>query len=97
MKKNKRTDQSSTSQADSLDDIATFWDTHSLSDYWDTTREANFVVRAERIRRIALDPDLYCQVESNARSKGLSPETLVNMWVAERLHFLQQPKGTIHI
>ncbi len=92
MKKNEHTGQSSTSQADSLDGIASFWDSHSLSDYWDMTKEVNFEVRADRVRRIALDPELYCQVESKARSKGLLPETLVNMWIAERLNLLK----TIH-
>jgi hypothetical protein len=93
MKKNEHADQSNLSQADSLNGIATFWDDHSLSDYWDMTREVSFDVRAERVRRIPLDPDLYCQVESNARSRGLLPETLVNMWVAERLNLLKSSHG----
>ncbi len=92
MKKNEQAGQSSISQADSLDGIATFWDSHSLSDYWDTTKEVNFEVRADRTRRIALDPELYSQVESNARSRGLLPETLVNIWIAERLNLLK----TVH-
>ncbi|GAB6059060.1 hypothetical protein [Desulfonatronum parangueonense] len=89
MKKDEQTGKSSISQAGSLEGIASFWDTHSLSDYWDTTREANFEVRTDRTRRIALDPELYSQVESNARSRGLLPETLVNVWVAERLNLLK--------
>jgi hypothetical protein len=93
MKKNEFEPQTGLSQAESLDDVATFWDDHSLSDYWDQTREVSFDVRAERIRRIPLDPDLYCQVESNARSRGLLPETLVNMWVAERLNMLKTSHG----
>ncbi|WP_084604820.1 CopG family antitoxin [Desulfonatronum thioautotrophicum] len=93
MKKSEHASQSTLSQADSLDEIATFWDDHSLSDFWDMTREVSFDVRAERVRRIPLDPELYCQVESNARSRGLSPETLVNMWVAERLNLLKTSHG----
>ncbi len=89
MKKNEHASQSSISQADSMDSVASFWDAHSLADHWDMTREVQFEVRADRVRRIALDPELYCQVESNARSRGLLPETLVNMWVAERLNLLK--------
>ena len=35
-----------------LEEIADFWDTHSLADYWDQTHEVSFEVRAQRRRRI---------------------------------------------
>ncbi len=75
----------SISKARSLEDIADFWDTHSLADYWDQTHEVTFEVRAQRRRRITLDPDVYAQVEVQAHTRGLSPETLVNLWLQERL------------
>jgi hypothetical protein len=75
----------SISKAQTLEEIAEFWDTHSLADYWDETREVEIEVRAERRRRITLDPDVYVQLETQARIRGLLPETLVNLWVAERL------------
>lgn len=74
----------SISKARTLDEIAEFWDTHSLADYWDQTHEVEFEVRASR-RRVALDPELYAQVEAQAKSRGVRPETLINLWVAERL------------
>jgi hypothetical protein len=73
------------SKARTLEEIADFWDTHSLADYWDETHEVEFEVRAERRRRITLDPDVYSRLEAQARVRGLLPETLVNLWVAERL------------
>ena len=76
----------SISKARSLEEIADFWDTHSLADYWDQTHEVTFEVRAQRRRRITLDPDVYAQVEAQAHTRGLSPETLVNLWLQERLH-----------
>ena len=77
--------RTSISKARTLEEIADFWDTHSLDDYWDQTQEVEFEVRAQRRRRITLDPEVYAQVEAQARTRGLLPETLVNLWVMERL------------
>lgn len=74
------------SKARTPEEIGDFWDSHSLADYWDQTREAEFEVRALRRRRITLDPQVYSEIEEQARVRGLMPETLVNLWLAERLH-----------
>lgn len=47
--------------------------------------EVEFEVRAQRRRRVTLDPEVYAKLEGQARSRGLLPETLVNLWLAERL------------
>ena len=75
----------SISRARTLEEIADFWDTHSLDDYWDQTHEVEFKVRAKRRRRITLVPEVYRQVEAQAHERGILPETLVNLWLAERL------------
>ena len=75
----------SISKARTPGEIAEFWDTHSLADYWDQTQEAEFEVRAKRRRRVTLAPEIYAQVEAQARERGVMPETLVNLWLAERL------------
>ena len=31
-----------------------------------------------------LDPDVYTFIEAQAHKRGVSPETLVNLWLAER-------------
>lgn len=67
------------------DEIADFWDTRSLADFWDQTQEVAFEVRARRRRRVTLDPEVYTQIEAQARTRGVLPETLVNLWLAERL------------
>jgi len=41
------TPQTSISKARTLEEIADFWDTHSLDDYWDQTDNAVFTVRAQ--------------------------------------------------
>ena len=73
------------SKARSWEEIADFWDDHSLADYWEQTHQVEFQVRADRRRRVTLDPEVYAQVETQALARGLLPETLVNLWLAERL------------
>jgi hypothetical protein len=81
----KEAQSTSISQASSLEEIADFWDAHSLDDYWDQTQEVEFEVRAKRRRRVTLDPDVYAQIEDRARVRGILPETLVNLWLSEKL------------
>ena len=85
MNKNKDDKLTGISKAGSVEEIAEFWDSHSLDDYWDQTREVEFEVRAKHRRRITLDPEIYERVEVQARIRGISPETLINLWVVERL------------
>jgi hypothetical protein len=85
MKKDKKTGYTGISRANTLEEIGDFWDSHSLADHWDETHEVVFDVRAQHRRRITIDPELYVKVEAQARTRGLLPETLVNMWLSERL------------
>lgn len=85
MSENDKTPTTNISKARTLDEIADFWDTHSVADYWDETEEVEFEVRAVRRRRVTLDPDVYQKIEAQARIRGLLPETLVNLWLTERL------------
>ena len=80
---------SNISKARSLDEIAEFWDTHSLADYWDQTQAVEIEVRAKRRRRVTLDPDLYERIEAQARLRGVLPETLINVWLLEHLQVAQ--------
>ena len=77
--------QTSISHADSPEEIAQFWDIHSLDDCWDETHEVAFELRAQQRRRITLDPELYGKIEAQTRQRGISPETLANIWLAERV------------
>lgn len=73
------------SQAGSVEEVAQFWDTNSLDDHWDETHEVEFEVRVRQRRRVTLDPDLYAKIEAQARQRGVLPETLVNIWLTERM------------
>lgn len=85
MNENKDVDRTPISHAKTLEEIAEFWDSHSLADYWDETHEVEFEVRAGRRARVTLDPDVYARIVDQARRRGVSPETLVNLWLVERL------------
>jgi hypothetical protein len=72
---------------ETLEEIADFWDTHSTADYFDRTREVNFEVNLDRERRpIYLLPELLEQLESQAQARGVSVETLANLWLVEKVH-----------
>ena len=70
---------------ESADEAGAFWDGHDLADYWDQTQEVEFEIRAKRRRRVTLAPEVYAQIEAQARERGILPETLVNVWLVERL------------
>jgi hypothetical protein len=85
MSEREDTGQTPISKASSMEEIADFWDSHSLDDGWDETHEVEFEVRTRRRRRVTLDPELYAKVEAQARQRGVLPETLVNTWLMERV------------
>lgn len=86
MNVNKDQELSSISKASSYEEIGEYWDTQSLDDHWDETHEVEFDVRAKPRRRITVDPELFEQLEAEARVRGVVPETLANIWLAEKLH-----------
>jgi len=70
----------------SLEEAGEFWDHHDVADYPEETREARFDVHLERRTFLtALEPQLAQQVAEVARRQGVSTETLINVWLAEKL------------
>lgn len=68
------------------DDAAGFWDSHDLADYWDQTSEASFEVDLQsRVFLTALEPELAKKLAKRAHKEGVSTETLVNLWLSEKL------------
>ena len=85
MNENDKVNLTTISKASNLEEIGEYWDTHSLADHWDETHEVEFVVRAKRRHRFTLEPTLYERVYSQAIQRGVLPETLINLWIGERL------------
>jgi len=77
----------------SVGEAAEFWDSHDLADYWDLTHEVQFEVDIQRRRFLtALEPELAKKLTARARKQGVSTETLINVWLTEKLAEVTQSK-----
>jgi hypothetical protein len=86
MRKNSRKREPIPQNFKSVAEAAAFWDTHDLAEYWDLTREASFEVDLQRhVFLTALEPELAKKLVACARQQGISTETLINVWLAEKL------------
>jgi len=86
MGKNKPEREPIPEQFATIEEAAEFWDVHSLADYWDLTEEVDFNVNLQHRRYlVALAPDLAERMAVEAHKQGVSTETLVNLWLSERL------------
>ena len=81
-----RKGRSSLSKAKSYNEIGDFWDSHDLSDFWDQTKKVEFGVDIKsEITYYSLDKELAEKVQSIAQRRGVSADTLINLWVQEKL------------
>ena len=77
---------SSISQAQSIADMAAFWDEHDATEFEDQTHEVDITFDlAVRRHYVAIDPALLQKLQQTAMSRGLNTESLVNLWLQERL------------
>jgi hypothetical protein len=68
----------------SVQEFQEFWDTHNVTDF--KTREAHFDVDLRQSRNVvSVEPDIMTKVQAAARSKGVGAQTLINLWLAERV------------
>ena len=82
MKKGK----SSISKAQSYAEIGEFWDEHDLSDYWGKMRKVKFdVVLEPEATYYPVKQVLSKEIRSVARREGVSPHSLVNHWLDQKL------------
>jgi hypothetical protein len=80
-------------QFKSIEEAAEFWDSHDLADYWDLTSKADFEVGIQRrLFLTALEPELAKKLTDCARRQGVSTETLINVWLSEKLTESAQAK-----
>ncbi|GAK51620.1 hypothetical protein U14_02865 [Candidatus Moduliflexus flocculans] len=86
MRKNKTHREPIPEEFGSLEAAAEFWDAHSLADYEDMQQEAHFEVElgAEK-NYFAVEKDLADSIDRLASLKGVLPETLVNLWLKEKV------------
>jgi hypothetical protein len=69
----------------SIQEASDFWDKHSFLDY-DDFKEVDFEVDIKSEKNyFAIEKSLARKIYEIARSKGISSETLINLWVKEKL------------
>jgi predicted DNA binding CopG/RHH family protein len=68
---------------------ADFWDTHSITDYLDELTSVEVTVVDARPHKeqisLRLDRQTITQLKAIARKRGIGYQTLIRMWVMERL------------
>lgn len=71
----------------SIEAAADFWDTHSTADYEDVFMEVKDV-KIDLVRtHFRVDRELADKIGKLARERGISSETLVNLWLQEKVSY----------
>jgi hypothetical protein len=82
----KSSNASRVSKARSYKEIGEYWDVHDLSESWDKTRPVRFGVDIEsEVTYVAIDLELSEEIRTMAARRGVSTDTLVNLWIQEKL------------
>ncbi|MCL0069516.1 BrnA antitoxin family protein [Dehalococcoidia bacterium] len=75
-----------------IEEAAEFWDTHSLADYEDLQTDVEFEVELKSEKNyFAIEEELSDSIDKLAHLKGILPETLVNLWLKEKV--LEKEQG----
>jgi hypothetical protein len=78
--------KSSISQGQSYQEIGEYWDDHDLCEVWDETQPADFVVSGRaKTTYYPVESTLAQKLHALAQQRGISAETLVNLWLQEKI------------
>jgi len=78
--------KTSISQASSYAEIGEYWDKHDLAEHWDATQEAEFSVDLQSsVIYFAVEKNLAEKLREAAKLHGVSPDTLLNVWLQEHV------------
>ncbi len=78
-------DKTSISNARTYQEIGAFWDEHDATEFGEQT-EVEFEVNIKSQRRYyPLDRNLSLKIRQIAEERGISEETLLNLWVQEKI------------
>lgn len=78
MDENKTT---SISKADTPEEIGAFWDSHDFTQFDTDAPDVEFTVSFA----VPVEVELFSAIEKEARKHGVNVETLVNLWLQEKL------------
>jgi hypothetical protein len=81
-----RSDKTTISASQDYAAIGEYWDRHDLAEHWAETSSADFEVDVRsQTTYFAVDTSLSEQLRESAARRGISAETLVNLWLQERI------------
>jgi hypothetical protein len=73
---------SSISKTDTDEKIGAFWDTHDFTDFDDPdTPDVEFEITCA----VPIEEELFAEIEMQAHKRGIQVETLVNLWLQQKL------------
>ena len=74
------------SKARSYREIGKFWDTHDLGEFWEQTKPVRMSMSVEpEADYYGVEHALSEQLLKAADKRGVSAQTLVNLWLQEKL------------
>jgi hypothetical protein len=78
--------KSSLSGSRSYAELSEYWDSHSLADHWDSTSAVDFELDVKSSTMyFPIDRLLADKLRAVASEHGVSAETLLNLWLQERV------------
>ena len=78
--------KSSISKTSSYDELGEFWDSHDTMDYEDQTKEVEFEIDlGTDANYFLIAKSLSYQLRAIAQKEGVSANTLLNIWLQEKL------------
>ena len=81
-------------QSRSYAKIGEFWDRQDLSNYWGKTRKVKFdVVLEPEATYYPIERGLSEKIQSEARKQGVSSDTLVNLWLEQKMKEQRSTRG----
>jgi hypothetical protein len=86
MDANKR---SSLSQATTIEEMGAFWDSHDFTEYDTDASDVPFTIT----HAIQIEAELLVALEQQAQLRGVSVETLVNLWLQQKLSDEARPEA----
>ena len=79
--------KSSISKADSYQEIGEYWDSHDAGEIWDESEDVKFEVDLQSdVFYYAVETSLSSKLHTIAERRGVSAETLVNLWLQEKVN-----------
>lgn len=74
-----------------IDELSDFWDTHSTADYEDMMEPVTMDIDiSHRLTYCAIASDVFRAIKNHADKQGVSIETMINVWLQEKLTALQK-------